>query len=109
MENPGLHESTRQVKRFGKDNKNKWSHNLHSEGFLDWGGGGGGITEFLYEPGLSPLSEVLDRDQSEVEPWLRLWPGLSSSESPAAAWVGVKMDIGRLLVFLSGVLFRVLG
>ena len=67
------------------------------------------MTEFLYEPGLSPLSEAADRDQSELEPWLLLWPGLSSSESPAVPWVGVKMDMGRLLVFLSGVLFRVLG
>ena len=46
---------------------NRHKHS-QSEGFLDWGGGGGGITEFLYEPGLSPLSEVLERDQSEVEP-----------------------------------------
>ena len=41
---------------------------LHSDGFLDWGGGGGGMTGLRYEPGLSPLSLVLERDQSEVEP-----------------------------------------
>ena len=66
------------------------------------------MTEFLYEPGLSPLSEVLDLDQSEVEPCDRLWPGESSSESPPVI-VGVKMDMGLLEPFLSGVRLRVLG
>ena len=51
---------------------------LQIEGFLDCGGGGGGMTEFLYDPGESPLSEVLDRDQSELLPWERLLSGESS-------------------------------
>ena len=30
------------------------------------------MTELRYDPGLSPLSDVLDLDQSDVEPWDRL-------------------------------------
>ena len=43
---------------------------LQIDGFFDWeGGGGGGMIELRYEPGESPLSDVLfDLDQSELLP-----------------------------------------
>ena len=78
------------------------NENLHNDGFLDWGGGGGGIVEVLYDPGESPESEVFDLDQSEVVPGDRLFSGESSSAVP-----GVYMEIGRF--FRSGVRFRVRG
>ena len=66
------------------------------DGFFDCGGGGGGMTPpFLHEPGESPLSDVLDLDQSEVLPRDPLWSGESSLLVPFMP--GVWTDMGRVL------------